>query len=762
MLLHPLRCSIRKKLAVLILMSALPALALIIVLGVQSRNKAIEDSRLDLLSFIKDAAEIQDSSTRATRFMLQNLSKTPAVQKPDIAACYRIFENVLRINQQRYAALHLVDLQGNILASNDPNNRANYSEAWHFKEALATKGFVVGGYRLGISLKTPVIPFGCPVIGEDGQVRAVLLASVHLNDFIRPYKKLPFPEGSFFGLCDREGTRLFRFPTGGATPFGGPIQPAAYKAARSADEAGLSEFVSSDGVERVVAVSPLRTDPGKPPYMYMFVGVPKSKIYDKAWTNLQRNLGVLLLIVALTLVTGWFLGGRNVGHSLESLAESAKRIGEGELSTRVKVASGVTEIETLASSFNHMAKALEQDRGERIRTEADLREARSQAEAANRAKSLFLANMSHELRTPLNGLLGMLQLIKGGGAPGEVDSYVEMALRSGRRLTDLLSDLLDLSRIESGRLDLERKPFALSSVFAALAETYSPMYHSKRIPLVIDPAPGISNLLVGDEVHLRQVLFNLVGNAMKFTEKGEVRLEASQLLPLPSGEPRLLFIVRDTGIGIPDDKFEDIFKPFTQVSENYTRSNQGAGLGLAIVKDLVSAMRGTLAFDSALGQGTTVYLTLPFAAQHASEDAGGKDLGAVRRQDGSLSILLVEDDEVNRMSARLQLERMGHVIVTAANGAEALDALRASRFDCVLMDVQMDVMDGVEATRQIRSGDSGVQNAQVPVIAMTAYAMSGDREAFFAAGMDDYVSKPVLVEDLAAVISRAMAGRSPG
>jgi signal transduction histidine kinase/CheY-like chemotaxis protein len=759
MLSRLLHGSIRKKLAGLIFLSALPALALVGVLGLLGRNKVIDDSKLELLTFIRHAAEAQDHSTGATRLMLRNLSRVPAVQQLDATTCNRIFANVIRINQQHYAALHLVDLHGDVIASSNPDNRANYADSKHFKEALLFKRFVVGEFQLGVSLNAPVIPFGHPVIGDDGHVRGVLLTSIHLDDYILTYKDLPFPDGSFFGVCDHKGIRIFRSPTGRETPFGARIVPEAFAAAKSVNVDGLAQYTSNDGVERVVAIRQLFTEPGTLPYMYMFVGVPKTKIDKKAWEGLQRDLAILLLIVALTAGSGWYLGGRKIGRGLEDLAEAAQSIGEGELSTRVKPESGVTEIETLARSFNAMAQALERDRDERGRTEAELRDAREQAEAANSAKSLFLANMSHELRTPLNGLLGMLQLIKGGGGPGEVDSYVELALRSGRRLTDLLSDLLDLSRIESGRVRTERKVFALSGVFAALAETFSPMQHSKRVPLVIVPAADLPHLLVGDEVHLRQVLFNLVGNAMKFTEKGEVRLEVSRQTPLSSGAPRLLFVISDTGIGIPDDTFADIFKPFTQVSENYTRSHQGAGLGLAIVKSLVATMDGTLAYDSALGQGTTVYLSLPFDLMDAAPEAGRSNPVAADRPPGSLRILLVEDDEVSRMSARIQVEHMGHEVATAANGAEALDALRAGRFDCVLMDVQMDVLNGVEATRQIRGGSSGVLDAGIPIIAMTAYAMSGDREAFLAAGMDGYVSKPVIVEELAAAITQAAAAR---
>ena len=485
-----------------------------------------------------------------------------------------------------------------------------------------------------------------------------------------------------------------------------------------------------------------------------------------------------MLAMALSLGVLWFYVRGNLIRRLDALSARMTDLAEGRLGDRILPRGNdeIAQMEGAVEVFRQQAIANRELAAERERHLEELRRhrselqglvdertealrgevaahdaARDRAEAADRAKSEFLAMMSHEIRTPMNGVLGMLRNLPRDGLTREQVARLDVALTSGKGLMGLLNSILDYSKLDQGQTANEIVDFDLTEALRDIALLMAPMAEEKGLPLVTELPDAVLPPLRGDIGKLRQILFNLVSNAVKFTDRGDVRI-AVALQGQPDDDPlRLRFTVRDTGRGIAPDALERIFDAFQQEDTQTARTHGGTGLGLTISRRLAGLMGGHLTVASQRGQGATFTLHLPFAR--------GSDLAAAQSEPlpdlPSLSLLVVEDHPVNQEVARGFLQAMGHRADIAETGEAALAMLRAGRYDAVLMDVNLPGISGIEATRRLRALP---RLDRLPVIGVSAHAQPSDMDACRAAGMDEVVAKPLTPEALAAALDRLCGG----
>ena len=476
---------------------------------------------------------------------------------------------------------------------------------------------------------------------------------------------------------------------------------------------------------------------------------------NDAFSQRQQEILLKAGILALFALLFTFVLARRLAGSLSQpirdIGDAVKAIQDGDFKTPLPIVDD-TELGALSQHINNLAQALEQASREQHQAMAQLIQTREEAEKANNAKSDFLAMMSHELRTPMNGVLGMLQLLETTDMTEEQIEYAALASESTEHLLKVINDILDFSRIERSELELEHIPFNLAELIGACAQSFQHSAVQRGLALNLRIPEDMRGLQVqGDPTRIRQILVNLVGNALKFTEQGRVSIEAQW----QSLDHELLWFtcsVRDSGIGISSESLELMFNAFQQADSSISRRYGGTGLGLPIARTLAERMGGTLRAQSEEGLGSVFTLEIPLALykqalpkQVAPRALNGDGQGAGR------TVLLVEDNPVNQTVIEAMLRSLGFTVSVATDGAQAVRSAQGSEFEVILMDCRLPIIDGYEATRQIRNLPG---RGNVPIIALTANALQGDRETCLSAGMNDYLAKPFKRNDLQQILQR--------
>lgn len=741
--------SIRKKLVILVLLATMPVFLVLLFTALQNRHDSVKHAERDTTLYLNGFVEIQRRITNSTQTLLSTVASIPDISMLDAEKSRIVLETLLETNPI-YTNAILVDLEGNVIAAGKNNASAqkiNFRDRKQFKEAIAFKGFSSGEFVIGKSSQKAIFPFGMAVLNNQGDVIGAIIIGINLVHYGELFERGNYPTSTFFGICDHNGTRLFRYPINDSIDIGKPIQKKVFNSVASSGQKGSVVALASDGKKRVVVYEPLRLmDNSKTPYIYMFMGFDYEQLQEKANSTLIRLLVTSLLSLALALFIAWFVGGRNVARLIDKLSIVTRKFSQGEKDVTSNIDYSDGEIGGLAQSFDSMTDIIRQREGEKNQLEIQLHQIYKME-----AIGTLAGGIAHDFNNILSIIIGYTDMAKEDAPPGtDSEKYLENVSIAANRAKDLVKQILAFSRQgKAERLPIKLQPLVkegLKMLRSSIPTTIS-------ITDEIDPK---SRAVLADPTQVHQILMNLCTNAYHAMENTGGTLSVSlKTTIIKENDQKMVFhlapgeyvevIVSDSGEGIGPDVIDKIFDPYFTTKE----IGKGTGMGLAIIHGIMKEYGGAIIVESMLGQGATFHIYFPAV----KDDAVPKVKEEENLLRGNERVLFVDDEQLLAEMSKDMLERLGYQVTVRRSSIEALTTFQntPNDFDLVITDQTMPDMTGSDLARRMLQ-----VRPDVPIILCTGYSNTIDEHSAKALGIKEFALKPLTKESASKLIRKVL------
>lgn len=747
--------SIRKKLVILVLLATMPVFLVLLVTALQNKNNSVKLAEKDTALYLNGFAEVQRRITNSTQTLLKTVASIPDISTLNEEKSRVVLETLLETNPI-YTNVILVDLKGNVVAAGRNHNRTkklNFGDRKQFKEAIASKGFASGEFVVGKSSQKAIFPFGMAVLNNQDEVAGAIIIGVNLAHYGELFKSGNYPNNSFFGLCDHNGLRLFRYPDHNSTVIGEPITKKVFDAVSANGKKGSVSATASDGKYRVIFYEPIHLrENDDAPYMYMFMGFDYEQLQEKAHSVLNRLLVTSFLSLALALFIAWSLGGRSVARLIEKISLVTKKFSQGEKNVNSNIDYSDGEIGALAQSFDSMVKTIRQREEEKHILETQLQQAYKME-----AIGTLAGGIAHDFNNILTAIIGYSELAL-LDLPQSLPArtHIDEVLKASNRAKDLVQHILSFSRKEATTPIPVKINIIATEAMKLLRAT---------IPTTIEIQENIDSncgYISGNPTQVHQVIVNLCTNASQaMEEKGGVltiTVSTTELAedfflnrPERSGMNAGTYIkitVCDTGPGIDPHIIGRIFDPYFTTKD----TGKGSGMGLSVSLGIVKNFGGTIEVESKIGHGTSFHVYFPKVDQEEMPETKELVIENLEAR-GSESILIVDDEKsIVTMNEQL-LKRLGYKVTTTIQSTEALDLFRAqpSSFDLVITDQTMPVMTGEQLAHELLA-----IRPDIPIILCTGYSSTVNEDKAREIGISEFVMKPIQHDVFASTIRRVL------